>query len=124
MVNDIQQRFMMFLMGCIVVRIILVVLAATIPPTFLPIMGVFAVILVAGWLRIYLFAPRNTGPEVVGGKIWWNDLRPFHAAMWFWFAVLAFGKSQHAWVPLAVDVSVGLVGFLAYHGIEGNFAKL
>jgi len=76
-------------------------------------MGYLALIPAIGFMIIYLGGYRKTGPEVFGDVIWWNNLRPVHAALYFTFAYLAItGVHQHAWKILALDATIGLVAFV------------
>lgn len=114
--QDIYKRYILFLGGCILTRSLLAYTAYKIPTKYLPWMGVGAIIFAFSLLRIYFFAPRDTGPEVFGGKIWWNKWRLVHAMMYILFAYFAFSKdSEFAWKVLAVDVLIGLTAFLQYH---------
>jgi hypothetical protein len=122
--NDIQKRFMLFLIGCIGMRSIFVYLAKTIPTNYLQIMGYISILPAIGFAYIFFTDTRKTGPEVLGGKIWWNDLRPIHSALYFLFAYFAINKSRHSWKFLLVDVLIGLISFLVYHYKSGNFSKL
>jgi hypothetical protein len=61
---------------------------------------------------------------VFGEKIWWNDLRPFHALFYTLFASMAIMRNPLAWIWLLVDVLVGLVSFLVFHYKNGDFSKL
>lgn len=115
MLSNLHKRFVLFLIGCIGVRAMLTVLAKRINPAYLPYMGYMAMIPVTGWVFIYFLRPRNTGPEVFGGKIWWNQLRPIHAGLYAIFAILAIRQSPYAYAPLALDTLLGLGAFLTYH---------
>jgi hypothetical protein len=122
--NTIQRRFVLFLFGCIFVRIIITILAKQIDPTYLPYMGFIALFPAFGFLFIFLTGSRKTGLEVGGDKIWWNCLRPLHSVLYFLFAYNAFFKNPNSWQFLALDVSIGLISFLLHHYKEGNFHKL
>ena len=122
--NTIQRRFVLFLFGCIFVRIIITILAKQIDPTYLPYMGFIALFPAFGFLFIFLTGSRKTGLEVGGDKIWWNCIRPLHSVLYFLFAYNAFFKNPNSWQFLALDVSIGLISFLLYHYKEGNFHKL
>lgn len=122
--NTIQRRFVLFLFGCIFVRIIITILAKQIDPTYLPYMGFIALFPAFGFLFIFLSGSRKTGLEVGGDKIWWNCLRPLHSVLYFLFAYNAFFKNPNSWQFLALDVSIGLISFLLHHYKEGNFHKL
>jgi hypothetical protein len=50
---------------------------------------------------------RNSGVEAA--KIWWQSLRPVHAVLWSVFTAMKAGGLAHAYVPLAIDTSLGLI---------------
>lgn len=110
-----QKRILLFLFGCIGLRSFFVYLAKNINKQYLPYLGYLALIPVVGWLYIYFIGSRNTGPEVFGGEIWWNQLRVPHAMLYTLFAVYAIQKKNYAWLPLLVDVLFGLGSFTIYH---------
>ncbi len=121
--NNIQKRFLLFLIGCMGVRSILVYFAKE-HPEYLTVMGFFSLIIGAGFIYINLTNSRKTGAEVFGDKIWWNNLRPIHGSLYLLFGILAINKYNFAWIVLLIDLLVGLVGFLHYHYTAGNFAQL
>jgi hypothetical protein len=106
---------LLFLIGCIGIRFLFVFIAKYINPVYLPYLGVLALLPVLGWGYIYFISPRNTGPEVFGGKIWWNQLRPVHMAFYLLFALFAIQKLTFAYLPLLADVIFGLISFIIYH---------
>lgn len=123
--NNIQKRFLLFLIGCIGTRSLFAYLAKILPVKYLRFMGFIALMPAIGFLYIYLTGIRQTGTEVFGDKIWWNDLRPIHSLLYFMFAYFAINGDQSiAWKILLIDVLIGLVSFLAHHYKEGNFSKL
>ena len=122
--NDIQKRFLLFLIGCMGARTGLTLTAKYIDKEYLPIMGIIAVIIALSWLYLFTFGLRTTGPEVMGNTIWWSNIRPVHAIIYLIFAYLAFKKSDKAWIPLLVDQLLGLTAFLYFHYSEDNFSKL
>lgn len=104
-----------FLLACIPLRIA-ATLAARHPANrrYLPHMGVVALLIGLGFATIYVFDLRRTGRETCGEQIWWNSLRPLHAALYFAFAYAAIAhKHDRAWMALAADVVVGLLAFLS-----------
>ena len=116
MALTLQQRMAMFLVGCIGTRTLLVYLAATVPPVWLKVMAVLGGLVVAGFTAIYVGGLRQTGLETGGQPIWWNSLRPVHAALYAAFAYYAWtGQRQTAWVTLLLDVAIGLASFLYHH---------
>jgi hypothetical protein len=122
--NDIQKRFLLFLIGCIGTRTLFVLLAKNAGPKYLPLLGYLALLPAIGFIYIYLTGSRKTGAEVFGGKIWWNDLRPFHALLYFLFAYNAINGNTNSWMYLLIDVVFGLLSFLIFHYRNGDFSKL
>ena len=122
--NDIQKRFLLFLIGCIGTRSFFVILAKYIDIKYLPILGYLALMPAIGFIYIYITGSRKTGEEVFGKKIWWNELRPIHGFVYLMFAYKAILREKHAWVYLLFDVIIGVVSFFIYHYMEGNFNKL
>ena len=113
--NNLQKRYLMFLLGCIPTRLGFALLAKYIPTKYLPYLGILALIPAAGFLYIYFFNKRKTGAEVFGSKIWWNPLRIVHAFIYITFAIYAIQKKDYAYIPLIFDVIIGLISFLIYH---------
>ena len=121
--NNIQNRFILFLFGCIVVRFLFVFIAKKYQK-YLPFMGSLALLVSIGFLYVYFSKSRITGQEVFGEKIWWNDLRPVHALLYLLFAIFALNKVSYSWVFLFVDVLIGLVSFLLFHYNQDNIKLL
>ena len=122
--NDIQKRFLLFLVGCIGTRSLFVLIAKNASSKYLPLLGYLALLPAIGFLYIYFTGSRKTGAEVFGEKIWWNDLRPLHSFIYFLFAYNAIIGNNKAWVYLLVDVIIGLFSFLFFHFKNGDFKKL
>ena len=113
--NKYQKSILLFLIGCIGLRTLFVYIAKNIDNKYLPALGLLALIPVIGWLYIYFIQPRDTGFEVLGGKIWWQELRIPHAMLYALFAFYAFQKKSYSWMPLAVDVVFGLTAWYLHH---------
>jgi hypothetical protein len=109
------QRILLFLIGCMGARFALVYLAYALPPSYLPWMGVGALIIASGFALIFVNGWRKTGLETGGERIWWNHLRPVHAVLWFSFALLALMKQRTAWILLLLDTLLGLTAFVLHH---------
>lgn len=122
--NNIQKRFLLFLVFCIGSRSLAAYIAKTIDPKYLPILGYIALIPAIGFAYLYITDSRKTGGETFNEKIWWTDLRPIHACLYLCFALYALKKSEHAWIVLVVDVIIGLSAFLTHHYLADDFAKL
>lgn len=122
--NHLQQRFLLFLIGCIGVRSLFVVIAKYIHTDYLKYLGYLALLPATGFLYIYVTGSRKTGPEVFGEEIWWNHLRPVHSILYFLFAYNAILGNSHSWVYLLVDVVLGLLSFLLHHYTNGNISTI
>jgi hypothetical protein len=114
------QRVLLFLIGCIGSRTALAALAKYASPDWLQTMGALALIPAIGFYVIFVFKLRETGPEVFGDKIWWNNLRPVHGTMYLLFAIFALQKKEFAWMFLAADVTFGLLAYLAHNFFSKN----
>ena len=122
--NNLQKRFMMFLIGCIGIRCLFVIIAKNINTKYLKYLGYAALLPAIGFIYIYLTGSRKTGAEVFGEKIWWNDLRPIHGLLYALFGYNAILGNPNAYLYLLVDVLIGLTSFLAFHYNNGDFKKL
>ena len=122
--NTIQKRFLLFLIGCIGTRSLLVYLAKNANKTYLMYLGYLAILPAIGFLYIFFSGARKTGAEVFGEKIWWNNLRPIHSLLYFLFAYNAINGNNNAWMYLLIDVIIGLISFLGHHFYNGDFKKV
>ena len=122
--NELQKRFFLFLVFCIGSRSLFVYVAKNINIQYLPILGYIALLPAFGFAYIFATGARQTGAEVFGEKIWWNNLRPVHAILYSLFAYNAINKNRQSWVYLLIYVLFGLIGFLTHHYTAGSFAKL
>jgi hypothetical protein len=113
--NDLHKRYLLFLIGCMGTRFGLVYIAKNIDVEYLPLLGYLALLPAIGFTYIFLTNSRQTGAEVFGDKIWWNNLRPIHAILYGLFAWYAINKNNNSWVFLLFDVIIGLVSFLSHH---------
>jgi hypothetical protein len=119
--NQIQKRVVLFLIGCIGTRTLLVYLAKTANKYILSLMGYISIIIGLGFITIYLTGIRKTGAEVFGDKIWWNNLRPIHGILYLLFSYYAINGNRNAWIYLFIDVIIGLSSFLYFHYKNGDF---
>ena len=125
--NTIQKRFLLFLIGCIGTRTLLVYLAKNANTTNLKYMGYIAILPAIGFFYLFLSGSRKTGEEVFGDKIWWNNLRPLHGLLYFLFAYSAINlnnSTNFAWIYLLIDVIIGLLSFTTFHYYNNNFKDL
>ena len=122
--NHLQQRFLMFLFGCVGIRSLFVIIARYINTKYLKYFGYLALVPAIGFIYIYLTGTRKTGAEVFGEKIWWNNLRPIHSILYFLFAYNAIIGNKQSWIYLLVDVLIGLISFLIHHYANGDIVKI
>ncbi len=122
--NNIQKGFLLFLIGCIGMRSLFVIIAKHASETYLKYFGYLALLPAVGFLYIYFTGSRQTGAEVFGEKIWWNNLRPIHAVLYLLFAYNAIIGNKKSWIYLLVDVLLGLSSFLLHHYLNGDLIKL
>jgi len=122
--NNIQKRFLLFIFGCVLTRVIITFIVKNLKTNYLPIVGYIALIPAIGFLSIYFLNLRKTGKEVFGEKIWWNDIRPIHGILYLIFAYLAINKNTNSWKILLIDVIFGFIMFLNHHYLSGNFKFL
>ena len=117
--NDLTKRLLLFLLGCIPVRLALVYASLKLDQDHLRWMGYLALLPAIGFMYIFVTGARRTGAEVFGAKIWWNSLRPIHSLLYFAFAYTAIrGNRKDAWKFLAADVTLGLLAFTTKHLID------
>jgi hypothetical protein len=109
------KRLLLFLFGCIGLRFLLAYTSKTMSTEYLPYLGFITLSIGLGLFYYYFSGTRKKGPETFGDDIWWNDLRPIHGSLYLLFSLLAFQKKSYAWVPLALDVLIGLISFLIFH---------
>jgi hypothetical protein len=111
------KSILLFLLGCMPVRILTVFIAKEYKE-YLSIMAPVAFLMALGFTLIYILGLRKTGAETFGETIWWNSLRPVHAILYYLFAYSAFMKKDYAWVFLAVDVLIGGMSFINHRFLK------
>jgi len=124
------KGLLLFLFGCIVTRVAISMVAMKFgdvslgigkdrkrgqPPTLLQVLGGMYALIAVSMTVLYFTGWRTTGPEVFGGKIWWNDHRIVHSLMYLLFAILALQRKKYAWIVLLVDAIYGLIVFLVHY---------
>lgn len=122
--NNIQKRFLLFLIGCIGTRTAFVYITKYAPLYLLKYLGILALVPATGFMYLFISGSRKTGAEVFGDKIWWNNLRPIHSLLYYLFAYNAIIGNRTAWIYLLIDVILGLISFLYFHYINGDYKKV
>lgn len=111
---NLNKRWLLFLFGCILVRLLFVYLAKFGNENILKLLGYLALLPAIGFLYLWIFNKRNFGAEA-GGEIWWKNYRIIHSLLYFSFAYLAITNNREAWKILAIDVTFGLILFFLHH---------
>lgn len=114
------KRYILFLLCCIPMRLLFVYISKNIKKDYLPYLGYIALLPAIGFAYLYATGKRKTGVETFGKKIWWNNLRPVHATLYFLFAYFAINKKDFAYIFLLLDVIIGLISFTTHHFIIGE----
>ena len=122
--ENIKKRLLLFLIGCMGIRLLLVYLAKTLNPNYVKYLGYISILIGLSFIYLFFSGSRKTGPEVFGDNIWWNNLRPVHAILYLLFAYNAINGNNKAWMFLLVDVIIGFISFIIYHYTNDNFKKL
>ena len=118
-----QKRFILFLGGCIPVRICLALFAkylSSFPSSSLYYYKLFGYILLLpafGFLYLFFTGKRQgVGPETQGELIWWNKFRLLHGLIYLLFSYNAIFNPtfKSAYLFLLFDAFMGLVLFLLH----------
>lgn len=122
--NTLQKRFALFLFACIPVRILLAYVASIASLSLLKIIAAGALLIAFSFFYLFAFGARKTGFETFGQPIWWNNLRPLHGILYLLFAINAFKGNRSAYMYLVLDVFIGLVSFIVFHMMNGDFQRV
>ena len=110
-----MKRLLIFLIGCIGTRVLLMYYAKVTNLETLQYLGYLSIIPALGFFVIYFGNLRKTGIETGGNIIWWNDLRPVHGLLYSLFAYNAIMKNSSSWIYILIDVIIGFTSFIVYH---------
>ena len=119
-----EKRFLLFLGGCIPMRLLFVWLAKIIPLNYLPYAGALALLPAFGFIYLFLSGKRTVGLETQGAPIWWSQFRIIHGLIYLGFSYSAFQRLRNAYLFLLADVLLGLGLFIWHHYTVGSFAQL
>ena len=119
-----EKRFLLFLGGCIPMRLLFVWLAKIMPLNYLPYAGALALLPAFGFFYLFLTGKRTVGLETQGAPIWWGRFRIIHGLIYLCFAYYALQRARFAYKFLLADVLLGLGLFLWHHYTVGSFAQL
>ena len=106
-----KQSINYFLLGCIPVRILLALIPIYINIEWLLYYSILLFAIAFSFLFLFFFNLRQHAFEA-GGITWWANYRIIHGLLYLSAAILAFKKNRLAWIPLAIDVFIGLSLFI------------
>lgn len=104
---------LLFIFGCIPVRLLLAYLPQIIPMNYLPLLGLLISFMAIGMLFLFFTNSRLNAMEA-GGKTWWKNYRLLHGMLLLTAAFYLFRKQRIASIPLFLDVAIGTILFLDY----------
>ncbi len=101
---------LVFVLGCIPIRLFLAYISTQIPE-HLNLFGGLLLAISICFIWLYFTGKRMDAPEA-GGKTWWSDYRLIHGLFYLMAAIYAFQhRSDLVWIPLVMDVIFGIVLF-------------
>lgn len=86
--GDVINRRLLYFNGCVPIRLILgvLILSDANPMLFgIPVFSMLALFIALGFVRTHV---RQVMVGFFGGRVWWHNLRIFHATMWFCASML------------------------------------
>jgi hypothetical protein len=93
---------------CIPIRLLLVYLASTLNKNNLRFFGIILLVIALGFLYLYFANKRLNAAEATGGVTWWSEYRLIHGLLYLCAAIYAFQGKNTAWIPLLIDVGLGV----------------
>lgn len=108
-----SPRFL-FLVACIPTRILFAILPTILSATHLKYYGILLLTIGLGFHTLFWTNSRLNAPEG-GGVTWWHNLRALHGTLYLMAGILAVKGNPKAWIPLAIDVVVGLVAHILHY---------
>jgi hypothetical protein len=111
-----MNNLLLFIFVCMGLRMSAVYLAKK--QILLDKIGLLYILFGLGIFTIYFLNLRETGVEVGGKKIWWDEYRPVFGAIWLTFGVAAVKKIECAWVILLLDIILGYGLFIRHRWNE------
>ncbi len=110
-----EQRYILFLVGCIPTRLAIALAGAMLPLRYLPYLGSLTLLMAIGFLYLYFSGKRAIGVETGGRPIWWRPYRLMHGLLYLTFSLLAIAQVRMAYVIILFDTLIGLGLFLRQH---------
>ena len=99
-----MNRLKKLFVVCITIRTLFVFIVKNAPTNYIPYLGYLGLIPSLGFMYQYFFSSKK---GALGGKLWWNDLRPIHSILYFLFATNAINSKSDSYEFLLLDVIIG-----------------
>ena len=109
-----NKSIIYFLLGCIPIRILIASIPNIINRNYLFYYSFLLFGIAIGFLYLYFNNLRINAFEA-GGKTWWAEYRLIHSMLYLIAAIYAYQMKSIAWIPLAIDVLLGIILFLNHH---------
>ena len=100
-----MNRQLLFWLGCIPMRLLMVWYSKKYPSNK---MGYVLLAISISFLYLYFNNLRLNAAESSTGVTWWAPYRLIHGLLYLSAAIYMLRERQYAWIPLLVDVLVGL----------------
>ena len=101
----------LFLLGCLPTRLLLAYFTKTSAGKRLRNIGYILILIAISFLWLYFTKQRMYAPEA-GGITWWAPFRLIHGLLYLAGGIYALEMKTIAWIPLLIDVILGLFLFL------------
>ena len=109
-----MNSVLLFLLGCIPARLLLIYVANKTSDDKLIYLGIILGIVGLSFLWLYFTNGRMNAPEA-GGTTWWADFRLVHGLLYIMAAIYAIQKKHLVHVPLIIDLLFGVTIFTIKH---------
>lgn len=102
---------LLFLLGCLPVRLLLALFAYKVDEKYLPFLSVFLFAIGFSFIYLYVTNSRLKAPEA-GGETWWKNLRPVHGMLYIIAGLYSLKKNRASALILVIDAVFGLGAFI------------
>lgn len=124
------SRALTFLFLCILSRVLLAYAAFlagnNTDKFYLTLIALVALVMSLGFFIIYFYGSDSADKQLEiwenDTKVWWNQLRLIHGALYLSFFIsAAIYQSPQSYLFLVVDVALGLLFWILHHSLQINF---
>ena len=114
-----KKSVSLFIGKCIPIRILIALIPLYLHNDNLPYYGAVLLLFAIGFFYLYFYNLRLNASEG-GGITWWAKYRLIHGFLYLTASVYAFQKKTIAYIPLTIDIGLGLILFILRHFTEIN----